>query len=655
MIPEPTLTTVALRQTQGWLLMTQQMLVIHLIGMVPNWALAIVNLSLLWSLAIFLGKVRRPPTWLLFTLTLTVLLALIPIYLQQGIAVTLGIMIALSYCLKSLEVRSRRDILTLVLVGFFLITLSLIEQQSWLKLMSALALFILNATILLSLHRPMSAPHNLRMSLKLVLGSLPMAVILYLLLPRLEPLWQQPVGGRASTGLSAELALGEIALLTQSNEPAFSARFTRPPQDRDLYWRVWIQSHFDGQVWRAQPTLPRRSPNHEQGDSHHGYQLLGWPQTELRIPSLAGSHSRDASLGQISGDLWQRLYQSGSPQLTFRWQPGLAPTPAKAGLDYLQLPEHTNPRTLAWGQRLRSEGLAPRAVLQRLLIYFQQQPFVYTLRPPATGRHQVDDFLFTTQAGFCGHYASATVTLLRAAGIPARLISGYQGGRWLPDGRLMVRQLNAHAWVEFWVEGAGWLRSDPTQQVSPDRIEQLGQQRLFQALSWPTWLQNPALTDSMNALLDRLDYQWQRSVLEFDKQQQRQWLAELLAHSGSHHILLLTAAVLATLALIQLGLAGMLPRWRPPAWELLLWRQLRHLLTRRGLRVTANASMTSIIHDAAIRWPGAAADLGAFQRRFEQLRYNPNPAGVPRGRRLLWHRLLRIRRHLARAAADERR
>ncbi|TKB48987.1 DUF3488 domain-containing protein [Ferrimonas sediminicola] len=630
-----------LRQTLGWLLLTQQMMVVHLIGVLPDWALAIANLALAWRLAIFLGKLPPPPPPLLFLLSLLVLLSLVPLYLRQGIAITLSVMIALAYSLKSLEVRHRRDILILTLVGFFLISLSLIPAQSPLKLASALALVTLNITVLLSLHSSASARANLGATLRLALFSLPLALLLYLLVPRIDPLWSQGARPGAHTGLSDRLALGDIARLTQSTEMAFNASFdTRPPQER-LYFRVWVHNLYDGRTWYGARSLPVAAALPAGSGPGQTYRISHWPSGG-HLPTLAVSQALTQGVHPLEDGLWQSHHAG---EITLFWQPAAPPSLPRALTPALQLPSG-NPRARKLGQRLAGKGAGE--IARQILRRFREQPFRYTLAPPDTGADEVDGFLFDTRAGFCGHYASAMVFLLRAAGIPARLVSGYQGGRWLGESnRLQVRQLNAHAWVEYWQPTQGWVRSDPTAMVAPERVQMVGEQRVASWLGLGDWLGEGAAVRKLGELTDHLNALWHQQVSGFDRLGQQQWLRRLLGQRSPLSLLLLATLLVTTLLLLHLRLARMLPRPRLPLPELLLWQWLATRLTRLGHPPGPAPSVSRLVALTERSRPAAGPAARRLQRLFYRLRYaKPEAARRRPLRRAMWRQFLAVRRAL---------
>ncbi|BDY04222.1 DUF3488 and transglutaminase-like domain-containing protein [Ferrimonas sp. YFM] len=632
----------AFRQTLGWLLLTQQMMVVHLIGILPDWALAIANLALAWRLAIFLGKVPPPRPWVLFLISLMVLLSLVPLYLGEGLAITLSVMIALAYSLKSLEVRSRRDILVLTLVGFFLISLSLIPQQSPLKLASALALFTLNITVLLSLHSSSSARSNLGTTLRLALFSLPMTLLLYLLVPRVDPLWHQGVRPGAQTGLSDTLSLGEIAELTQSTEMAFNASFElRPPQEL-LYFRVWIHNLYDGRTWHGARPYPLDAITATRAEEGHLYRISHW-YSGVRLPTLAMSQGLSPGMRPLGDGLWQGRIQQDQ---VLSWRPRAIPAAPAAITEALMLPASGNPRARQLGESLK--GLSQREIVHRVLRRFRDNPFHYTLSPPATGPNEIDDFLFDTQAGFCGHYAGAMVFVLRAAGIPARLVTGYQGGRWLGDSnRLQVRQLNAHAWVEYWLPAQGWIRTDPTNMVAPDRVQILGEQRLAQWWGLSGWLKESAPVRTLGAWADSLNALWHQQVSGFDRLSQQQWLSQWLGKLSVQNLMLLAAAIVLTTLLIHLKLARMLTPPRLPAPELLLWRWLSKRLSRLGAQPGPATSVSQLVAMTRHHCPPASLPVRLLQRLFYRLRYADLPPGKRRLLRLaMWRQFLKLRRAL---------
>lgn len=302
----------------------------------------------------------------------------------------------------------------------------------------------------------------------------------------------------------------------------------------------------------------------------------------------------------------------------------------------LQLPMHGNPRARALAEQLRQAHAQPQALVAALLQRFNREPFAYTLKPPATGADGVDDFLFDTRSGFCAHYAGAMAFVLRAAGIPARVVAGYQGGELNPAGNyLLVHQFDAHAWVEYWQPEQGWLSVDPTYQVAPERIEQGLEQALAgdseyladAPLSPLRYRGLPWLND-MRLAWDSLNYGWQRWVLAYQGEQQGAFLQRWFGGLDPTRLgLLLGAAAILSVGLLALFL---LKPWQGRGD--LRSRQLRRferLLEMHGLRRSPGEGLRSYGERAARVLPAQAPAIAAFVGAFEAQRYGHGGADDP--------------------------
>jgi len=405
--------------------------------------------------------------------------------------------------LKLMEMRARRDLFVVIFLSLFLLLAAFLHSQSiGTAAVVGLALAGLLAAMLTMQYQRQEAPIRQRLKTVgiLLLQALPVAAVLFVLFPRpAGTLWgMQSDTQRASTGLSDSMTPGAISDLGESTAVAFRVQFEgETPPTAQLYWRGPVFGDFDGATWRAlkRPIVPQPAPQVRfSRDVRIAYAITQEPSSrpwmfplEMPIeieppPGLRVSLTADLQLvASAPLDARARYRAESSTQ----WQAGLNET-RNSLQNWLELPAGFNPRTLALAAQWRAETLAADSVggrtpqrgevdlrlIERALAMFRQQPFRYTLQPPLLGRHSVDDFLFETRSGFCEHYAGAFVVLMRALDVPARIVTGYQGGERNPvDGWWLVRQADAHAWAEVWLDGRGWTRVDPTAAVAPERIE----------------------------------------------------------------------------------------------------------------------------------------------------------------------------------------
>jgi len=386
--------------------------------------------------------------------------------------------------MKLLETWRRRDYQVLMFIGYFLILSQLLNgPEIWTVPWMALAVWVTTVSLLQSVRvaAPLPAGAAGGLVARMLLFALPIMALLFLLFPRVPgPFWSMPTrSGGASTGLTDEMSPGAISALSRSNEVAFRVSFEGPiPPPAQRYWRGPVLHHFDGATWRE----PRGAPAWGDGLFPAGTPVLYRVTLE--------PHDRPWLLALDYPEFWTEFgaYRSGDYQLLSRrpvdqlkaYDVRSYPD-AQVDLDLpaplreidLRLPADRNPQARRLARALRAEFANDRGLLYAVLSRFREEDFVYTLRPPPlAGADPVDEFLFETRRGFCEHYASAFTVLMRAAGIPARVVTGYQGGEVNPLSRRMtVRQSDAHAWSEVWLEGEGWIRVDPTAAVAPERIE----------------------------------------------------------------------------------------------------------------------------------------------------------------------------------------
>ena len=448
--------------------------------------------------------------------------------------------------LKLMEMRARRDLFVVIFLCFFLLLTSFFHSQSMLTAALAGTAVLALVTAMLTMQfgtREQPVGRRFRTAAAILLQALPIAILFFVLFPRVQgPLWGLPddahVGG---TGLSESMSPGQISSLSRSDALAFRVLFDGDaPAPARMYWRGPVFGEFDGRTWkplsRAQAPQPLPSV---QGDpastlrytitqeaSHRPWLFaLEAPVRVEGLPSGEALLMPDMLLMSRS-PVTQRLRYRLESQTDYRF--GLNETPESLA-SWLRLPEGSNPRTLelarGWLADTPEGPGRAQALLQRTLSLFGAAPFRYTLEPPLLERDPVDGFLFGTRAGFCEHYASAFVVLMRAMQIPARVVTGYQGGERNPvDGYWVVRQADAHAWAEVWLAGQGWVRVDPTAAIAPERIE-LGSRALRPADALDVG--NLPLIDSLRFNFEALGNAWNQWVLSYDRTRQQRLLAGL--------------------------------------------------------------------------------------------------------------------------------
>lgn len=494
---------------------------------------------------------------------------------------------------KLLEVRARRDVYIVLTLSLFVLSAGFLFSQD--LQVTILALLGVLGVLYAMIAQNDDGQGRLRSLLLLSGQALPLMVILFLFFPRLPPLWSVNLNaGQGQTGMSEVMSPGDIANLSQSTELAFRAFFKdgERPVKSVLYWRGLVLSQFDGRAW-----TPQSPANMQYMTAWTGQQLPPWvgqslllPQQELmeyRIrmeptqrewlfalnlsyaePTAALGLTRDYTLQSR-----EPIRQRHDLKLVHYRQAVLdTQLPDWLRQTNLQLPTQSNPQSQAFAQALlRKTNGDPDQYMQAVLAWIRQQNFVYTLQPPRLAGQRIDQFLFETRRGFCEHYSSAFTFLMRSAGIPARVVVGYQGGQAGRDGQSWeVRQMDAHAWSEVWLPKRGWVRVDPTAAVAPERIEQgMGQMTndatLFgDGAAAQLRYQQFKLLGQARELMDYAGYLWQRDVVGFDQDKQTNQLFKWFGlRSMTSQLLVMFGAFSTVVAVIALIL------WwrRRPVWH----------------------------------------------------------------------------------------
>ncbi|MGM0982672.1 MAG: transglutaminaseTgpA domain-containing protein [Pseudomonadota bacterium] len=615
------------------------------------------------------------------------------LWLQFGTLGTMDGLVGLLlgvYLLKLLETHDRRDARVVVVIGLVATTVAFLHDQGIPMAAGALLAVAWLLQSLVWLAGATGLRQAWRETAWLLVLSAPLMIVLFVIFPRLGPLWSMPQMDRASTGLTDEISPGDIAELSRSDARAFRASFDgREPAPDERYWRVYTLSHFDGIRWsRATPdqlaaTLERpvdafvreaaRSPWQSQEGVRFSAELLLEPDSRPWRPSLGTPLASEERQRYLADGTLEGLTPLSSRSLMNLSSSGAPPTnpPAAGERWHRLLPEDANPRTRALAERLwRESGGDPAAYLEAMMARFGEAPYRYTLSPPRlVGEHRVDDFLFDSQAGYCTHYASAAAVMARMAGIPARVVAGFLGGERNPDGHFTVRDYDAHAWVEVWRDGA-WQRLDPTAVIAPERIEQGAQAVddgaeafLADARFSPLRMREVDWVNRMRLEWERLEYQWQRGVIGYQRESRRSMMAQLvgwwretwdrldalLPGRGA----LSTALGLMAVLVVAGGLALLARRgWRhrrrqrDPQW---LVGNLQGWLARHRLAARPGESPAAHLRRIAPQAGPAGRALEECAQDLERLTYAPlEEAERHQRRRRLAIRVAEVRRRLGR-------
>jgi transglutaminase-like putative cysteine protease len=573
---------------------------------------------------------------------LTLTAASVVVVSQRGmidLTTSTGLFIA-GLGLKLMELRSERDLYFVVLLGWFVVLTQFLYDQSLGIALYALAAAALLTGVLVQFngvgHLPWRA---LAQTVTGLLGpALPVAVGLFLVFPRPHGGFiHLPFDPRAKTGPAEILEPGAIAQLSTSQEVAFRVDFEDdPPPPEERYFRAQVFWHFDGRRWLPEPAmqqplpqpLPGMGPSylyHVTVEPHHRHWLfsLGFPAS---VPE--GARLTREGLLTAPAPVEERLRYRLASFKSYRFPP-LSPWERQLAL---QLPEAPSSKVQALVDRLRPPSGRPEDFALAVLHYFRDQGFRYTLSPGTLGDRPIEEFLFATRAGFCEHYAATFAYLMRVAGIPARIVGGYLGGFVNPRGRFLeVYQANAHAWVEIWIEGPGWVRVDPTVAVAPRYVEQV--QDLADPLSAAIPPASEPAADSRSAAAQAradiwrklvrsglifwssLDHRWHVWVLSYDRQAQRLLLATLAERWP-----LLTVAALLALVGFKARSGG------EPDPLLRAYRAFLQHMSRLGLTKTAQETPWDFARRAATRLPAEATRIHRITEAFIRGRYGRGSA-----------------------------
>ena len=622
---------------QGWwLLATALAASLPLTQHLPLWLSLAAGTAFAWRAALTWRQWHLPPRWLV---VLLVIAGTAGVFLQYRTILgrTPGIALLVVFlALKLLELRTARDTVATALLGYFLVLGQFLFTQTIpTALLACLTVLITTAALLAAGDDRPKPWQQLRRAALMLAQALPFMLLLFVLFPRVQgPLWGIPQDRFAAvSGLSDTMSPGSIAQLSQSDAIAFRVQFkdTVPAQSR-LYWRGPVMPLFDGRSWRVAQTLGAYPAVPYAGlGAPVDYEVTLEPHGKFWLFALEmpATLPPDSALTSDYQPIARQAVRSRLRYTQQAWPEAIAGVSESSGIlrDALALPKDGNPRTraisAAWRAQHGDDGAAILAAAENL---FSRQLLIYTLNPPLLGTDIVDEFLFDTKRGFCEHFAAAFVFALRAAGVPARVVAGYQGGEVNPvDGYLVVRQYDAHAWAEAWIAGRGWVRVDPTAISAPTRISS----NLANAV--PVGEELPFLTRGNLAWLKELRYRldavtngWNQWVLGYNPQRQRDLLASLGLNEPDWRSMTAVLSVLG--GTVMLALTGWILRNRlrvDPA--LAAWRRFTARLARRGVAWQAWEGPQAFAERAARQAPLHAERIRKIAALYSRLRYGAAP------------------------------
>ncbi len=514
---------------------------------IPVWTPIAALVVVAWRLLAASRSLKLPGTALRSVLALALVAGvLVRFHTLNGLSAGTALLVLMG-AVKLLETRTQRDQFIVVGAGVFLLLAACLDRQN----IARAPLYLLHAWLCCAAlaaigYTPGNSPTATRVAFdnraamalaaRSLVFALPLALLLFVFFPRLPgAFWAIPRSDQAKTGLGEQMSPGSISELTTSYDIAFRAQFDGPiPPPEERYWRGPVLHEFDGYTWKRTPrSLARMEP----------LQYLG-PEYRYHISLEPSSQRWWFSLDTVTGSPGPRAfftydYQLISPdpvtETTTYSLVSHTSTRATVGLSEqsrrydTQLPRNRNPRSRELAQQMRAKEPSDGAYVSAVLNYFRTSGFAYTLTPPRLDLDSVDDFIFNTRLGFCGHYASAFVSMMRAAGVPARVVTGYQGGEWNPVGRyFIVRQSDAHSWAEVWLEGRGWTRIDPTAVVEPERLRRGILDLLPNSVSGSAhFVRSQPWLESLLQRWDALNNWWDGRVVKFNYDDQLRLLERL--------------------------------------------------------------------------------------------------------------------------------
>jgi transglutaminase-like putative cysteine protease len=598
------------------------------------WWLTLLTLCLYgWRFYYSINRAPLPSRWLVIGVAAVAMLGVWIEYRtlfgrQPGI-----LLLMLFSGLKLLETRTHRDAAAAAFLAYFLIITNFLYTQTIpTALLMAAALFTITAT-LLGFSAPNRPPRaNLRTTSVLLAHAAPAALALFLLFPRVQgPLWGLPQDAYAGlTGLSETMAPGNLSSLAQSDAIAFRAEFEGdlPPQPL-RYWRGPVMWDFDGRTWRVGPQFIANFEPPSGGRATYRYAVVLEPHNRNWLFALETVASLpDTARYSTDGQLLARSLVR--TRMRYDLSSMIAPTS--------QVDEHPNllrralnlpgggfnPKAVALAAEWRAAAKTDDEVLARAISFLRQGRYAYTLEPPILGPDSVDEFLFATKAGFCEHFASAFVFLMRAAGVPARVVTGYQGGDLNPVDRIItVRQSDAHAWTEVFLRDRGWIRVDPTAAAVPGRLES-GMSRAVPQTQQPL-LMRPELE-----WLRGLRYQWEAAahkwnvwVLGYNPERQRDLMSYIGMRDADWRSL--TASLFTVLGVMtMLLLLWSLRRLARPDPVQRAWRAFCAKLAAKGVERAATEGPRDYAERAARALPPARRAILRITALYISLRYGPH-------------------------------
>jgi transglutaminase-like putative cysteine protease len=519
----------------------------------PSWMMVIVAMMLCWRNWMTYKGLEAPSTPLIYSMLALCLVAVYAAFgsisgRDQNVAT-----IMLLVCLKMLESRSKRDFYLIIFLNFLLMLTNFLYWQDIAATIYMLFVLLLCVTVHVGVgigvgaHSiPMSIRARMSVAARALAFGLPLSIMLFLVFPRLDgPIWgRTQVEGRARTGMSSTMQPGDVSKLSKSDETAFVVKFDGvTPDSAGLYWRAMTLGAYDGKTWTqlssAKTYLDKPLPDIQYRGAALRYEVIIEPHDNHWVYVLDAPREVASEAFPYGVTLYDDMHVLSSAAIEStmaftvtsyaNFSLDKEKTPAEMAM-FLTLPSARNERTIALAKAMRQKAGTPAEMVSETLQYFNKNQFFYTTEPPLMGENMVDDFMFVHRSGFCEHYASSFVVMMRAAGIPSRVVVGYLGGKYNAySDYVTVKQSDAHAWAEVWIAGRGWQRVDPTAAVNPDRVKKSSSDSAFGNFAKRAGF-SVGITNFSSYALERwqgVNMKWNRLFLAYAAGQQRSFMSSL--------------------------------------------------------------------------------------------------------------------------------
>jgi len=638
-----------------WLLAAQLVVMAPLAFYLPIWILPVLLFSAVWRIRVMKGHMEQPGIIIKLFVAVLGIVALSMSGLKLISLDMMASLLMLGFAYKTLEVIQRRDAMVVLLTGFLLIGVSFLYSQSILNAFyGVFALMVLaGAMIAIQQSKSHSISATLRSASFMVILCLPLMLVFFVFSPRFAPLWTIPLeASHGKTGITDSMTPGDIAKLSKSDELAFTVSFEgEQPKQNELYWRGLVLQYFDGKTW---------TPFEDKLEFDEMKSRLGVTRTELRKRLVKKGYGKRyeviyektaqpwlfalSPVVDIRGNAFfttdfrivaERKILEPMMMTIVSYPETLRDTqlPDSTRRLALQLPTKGNSESKALAKKLLKQSASKQEYIDTILNRYTQQDFYYTLRPPVLGeKDTIDKFLLESKKGFCAHYAGSFVFMMRAAGIPARIVTGYQGGKWNKKGNFFsIRQYDAHAWTEVWLENRGWIRIDPTARVAPDRVEKnleaaveeegsFLEGQIFSMAKYK-WL------SSFKSKLDSTQYAWRRFVLGYDGDTQKSLLKQLFGELTIHKIAIVVGGFFMVIILFWSIFLGLGRKSSKEKMEHQVYRRFCELLAKHGVNRALSQTPQAFSQYAAMQLPQLAGDINTFSSLYSELCYNPERQG----------------------------